>query len=221
MIYIKTPLPRYVFILFISMLSQTGLADGADDGWVKIFNLQSKLAEKGKVKAQYILGEMYELGRGTEKNINAALLWYNKAAENGHHKAPYRIERINQRSKLEALKKTQAEAEIKRREQEQARQLVLQKQKIRAEQSKRQAEEKARIEEQARKKEKASKLSSEERAKKIKLSQERARAIAKQIELRQQQAADAELNRYRNSMNPPVENQESAKSNKRYQDPFE
>ena len=221
MIYKNSSLLRYVFILLISLLSHTGTAYGADDSWVKIFKQQSELAKKGKVKAQYIIGEMYELGRGTEKDLDSALLWYKKADDNGHHKAAYRIERINQRNKLEALKKTQAEAEVKRREQEQTRQLVLQKQKLRAEKIKQQAEEKARLEKQSRKKEIAAKLSSEERAKQIKLSQERARAIAKQNEMRQQQAADAELNRYRNSLNPPAKDQKPDNSSQKYQDPFE
>jgi TPR repeat protein len=44
-------------------------------------------AKGGNVDAQYSLASLYEQGEGTEKNIENAIYWYKKAAENGCHEA--------------------------------------------------------------------------------------------------------------------------------------
>ncbi len=44
-------------------------------------------ANKGDVKAQVRLGDMYERGWGVTKDLNAALGWYTKAASNGSAEA--------------------------------------------------------------------------------------------------------------------------------------
>jgi TPR repeat protein len=49
------------------------------------------LAEKGNAEAQYKVGEMYEMGKSVPKNIPNALSWYEKAADQGHVKAGYKI----------------------------------------------------------------------------------------------------------------------------------
>ena len=41
-------------------------------------------AEKDHPRAQYLLGEAYETGRGLEKDCSRALYWYKKAAEQGY-----------------------------------------------------------------------------------------------------------------------------------------
>lgn len=42
-------------------------------------------------EAQFYLGEMYELGRGTDQNWDNALFWYTLSAENGNEKAIKRL----------------------------------------------------------------------------------------------------------------------------------
>ena len=44
-------------------------------------------------EAQFYLGEMYELGRGTDQNWESALFWYELSAENGNKKAIERLKR--------------------------------------------------------------------------------------------------------------------------------
>ena len=39
-------------------------------------------AERDKGDAQYRLGEMYERGEGVKKDIDKAIMWYEKAADN-------------------------------------------------------------------------------------------------------------------------------------------
>jgi TPR repeat protein len=43
-------------------------------------------------EAQFYLGEMYELGRGTTQNWESALFWYNLSAQNGNQKAIQRLD---------------------------------------------------------------------------------------------------------------------------------
>lgn len=45
----------------------------------------------GMDDAQFYLGEMYELGRGTEQNLENALFWYNLSAQSGNEKAIKRL----------------------------------------------------------------------------------------------------------------------------------
>src|SRR5262249_604501 len=59
-----------------------------------------KAAEQGLPGAQVNLGYCYEKGRGVEKDLAQAKLWYEKAADQGHKKAKNRLKWVR-----EALKK--------------------------------------------------------------------------------------------------------------------
>lgn len=65
-----------------------------DDSWSNVFKFQTKMAEMGNVRAQFILGEMYEEGRGVQKNRVKAIEWYRKAKSNGNKDAAGRITKI-------------------------------------------------------------------------------------------------------------------------------
>ncbi len=47
-----------------------------------------------------MLGYLYEDGKGTEKNLEKAIYWYNKAAENGNKLAQYNFGRIYRLRKI-------------------------------------------------------------------------------------------------------------------------
>ncbi len=51
---------------------------------VKAFEYYKKSAEKEYNVAQLQLGLLYESGEGTEKDLEKAIYWYNKEAENGN-----------------------------------------------------------------------------------------------------------------------------------------
>ena len=206
--------------LFIILHMPTSLAE-TDDSWTQVFNFQHKLAEQGNVKAQYILGEMYEQGRGVDKNTDTAIAWYQKADTNGHPKAAERIAKIQENLKNEAQAKVRAEADKKHREEERAHQLALQKQHAEEERQKEQKLAKVKAAKAVRHKEEEAKLSPEERTKKIKEAQERAAAIAKQHAQQQQQAANAELKKYRASLKKETPSQPASTASTKYQDPFE
>jgi len=45
--------------------------------------------------AQYVLGEYYEQGKGTEKDMDEAKKWYSKAAEQGYEPAKEALKRLD------------------------------------------------------------------------------------------------------------------------------
>ena len=51
----------------------------------------SKVAEKGSIYAQYMLGELYDFGKGTVENHDMAVYWYKKSAEQGNVDAQYNL----------------------------------------------------------------------------------------------------------------------------------
>jgi hypothetical protein len=203
-----------------------------DEGWDPVFHFQLRLAQQGNVKAQYILGEMYEQGRGVDKNYDTAIMWYQKAEQNGHPKAAKRISQIKESRRQEALEKARAEAEQKRLAEEKARQLALQKKRAAEERRRKAAEARAEAEAEAvaeaEAKAKAKQiaqeddnLTPEERAKKIKEAQERAQEIARRNAIVLQKRAEAQLQKYRASVEPGSQAQPAATTDTRYQDPFE
>jgi len=50
-----------------------------------------KAAEQGHADAQYILGVMYNFGKGVPENYTEAIKWYRKAAEQGHADAQHNV----------------------------------------------------------------------------------------------------------------------------------
>ena len=56
-----------------------------------VFDFQMKLAERGNAEAQFKVGEMYETGRGVEKNLIEAKRWISKAAAQGNQAAGYKL----------------------------------------------------------------------------------------------------------------------------------
>lgn len=67
---------RLSFILLFSFISAI-MTFGAN-----ISELKNK-AEQGNAEAQYSLGVCYRCGDGVEKNLEEAIKWYKKAAEQG------------------------------------------------------------------------------------------------------------------------------------------
>lgn len=55
------------------------------------FKLDMILARRGDPDAQYYVGNAYEEGRGTRKDLKQALEWYGKAAQQNLHDAQYKL----------------------------------------------------------------------------------------------------------------------------------
>jgi uncharacterized protein len=56
----------------------------------------SKAAEQGNADAQYCLGEMYETGRGVERNEVEAVKCYQLSAKQDYEPAQNNLKRLNQ-----------------------------------------------------------------------------------------------------------------------------
>lgn len=86
---------RYVMffsvLLLFPVLSWAELPVVFSDVSAGVFRFQIKLAEQGNAEAQYKVGEMYETGKGADKDLTEARVWYDKAAKQGHKKAEYKI----------------------------------------------------------------------------------------------------------------------------------
>ena len=89
-----------LWTLVISLVfSLSAVRADFDDGKVayELSNFESALGEfrlaakHGEPRAQYMLGVMYEHGRGVGKGNDAAMKWYRMAAEQGHAKSQYRL----------------------------------------------------------------------------------------------------------------------------------
>lgn len=57
----------------------------------RIYQFHKKLAENGNTLSQYKLATMYELGLGTEPDIEQAIRWYTISSKNGHASASDRL----------------------------------------------------------------------------------------------------------------------------------
>ena len=214
-------------LIALAALSQLVHAEVVDESWRQVYDFQSKMAAQGSSKAQFTLGEMYENGRGVAKNYDTAIDWYNKAKSNGHADAEQRITMLNRAIEQQAEDEEKAVAKRKAEKERAQQEAVEQK---RAAEAKR--KEQARAKKSAAKAKKAAKqkksaqakISPEERAKKIKAAQERAKKIAQENEKKQQQEADAALKNYRRSMSAKADadkDEPKATIPEKYLDPFE
>ena len=67
-----------IFLSVLLMLPAVSLAEISivfSDVSAGVFRFQIKLAEQGNAEAQYKVGEMYESGKGADKDVVAALEW--------------------------------------------------------------------------------------------------------------------------------------------------
>lgn len=72
--------------------SGTGVIPSKQDNFSDSqFKLDMILARRGDPDAQYYVGNAYELGRGTQKNMQQAITWYSKAAQQNQYDAEYRL----------------------------------------------------------------------------------------------------------------------------------
>jgi len=80
-----------IIAMFTLMLFASAVFSAGDYIWEGRFKKELPIAEKGDVKAQYAVGEMYEKGKGAVKDIQKAYDWYLKAAIQGNSKAAYKV----------------------------------------------------------------------------------------------------------------------------------
>lgn len=57
----------------------------------EVFNITMKKAQNGDVRAQYLVGYMYEIGKRVKQNYKKAFEWYEKAAVQGDSYAQFNL----------------------------------------------------------------------------------------------------------------------------------
>lgn len=82
---------KKIITLVALLLAVAAQADNSDYIWNQTFEKKFALAQKGDVKAQYDVGNMYLKGQGTARNPKEAFEWFSKAAEQGYSRAEYKL----------------------------------------------------------------------------------------------------------------------------------
>jgi len=85
--------------LFLFSGSSVVFADDLQDGidaaqrgdFKTAYKLWLPLAEQGHAKAQYLLGSMYERGKGVPQDYKEAVKWYRLSAEQGDASAQFNL----------------------------------------------------------------------------------------------------------------------------------
>jgi len=97
-----TKLCRYTILalfILVPFLAQAGYEEGyqaANKGaYAVAFKEFKTAAEKGDARAQYSLAVMYNDGIGVKKNPDEAMIWFRKAAAQGHPLAKEILKRKN------------------------------------------------------------------------------------------------------------------------------
>ena len=108
---------KYAFSLFAVLMA--ALPVQADEVQQRIFEDNLKRAEAGDADSQFIVGHRYEIGVGTEKNIEKAFEWYSKAAQKGHPLALLKTEARKEEADKESL--ARHDSELARRAEQQSR----------------------------------------------------------------------------------------------------
>ncbi|KAJ3258505.1 hypothetical protein HDU77_002229 [Chytriomyces hyalinus] len=84
--------------------------DGVHVDYIKAFEWYSKAAVKGYGHAQYLLGSLYEFGRGIERDYEEAHKWYKRASKQGHATAWSAKHRVSKSSKKSIFKTSQMQS---------------------------------------------------------------------------------------------------------------
>ena len=111
---------RWIYLFALLALSMTALPAQADDVQQRIFEENLQRAEAGDANAQFIVGRFYEIGSGTEKNLEKAFEWYDKAAQKGHPLAKLKTETRAEEADKEARARHDSEAAHKAEQQARA-----------------------------------------------------------------------------------------------------
>lgn len=83
---------RSILISFVVLFSASAQADTDEAIQQRIFDQYLQQAENGDANAQFIIASRYETGKGTEKNMERAQYWYERAAKKGHPLAKVKVE---------------------------------------------------------------------------------------------------------------------------------
>ncbi|GMR18172.1 MAG: hypothetical protein BMS9Abin33_0577 [Gammaproteobacteria bacterium] len=135
---------RYFLLIAVLLVAPVKAAE-LGDSYVKLFDIQLKLAKKGDAGAQYSVGEMYEQGMGATKSKGEAFRWYHSAAAQGDIRAIYKLKKEKQKFEKNAQENEPTAQEPAKST---ATQALAQKKKAKLERAKKRKKAKAALEKQ-------------------------------------------------------------------------
>lgn len=86
----KQPLAA-VFLIMAIVVARPLLAADAPSGYGEALRWHEKTAEAGAAPAQFLLGRMFETGKGRKPDTAKAAGWYRRAADQGYAPAQFRL----------------------------------------------------------------------------------------------------------------------------------
>jgi len=86
----KQPLAA-VFLILAIFVARPLLAAGAPSGYGDALRWYENSAEEGAAPAQFLLGRMFETGKGRKVDAAKAAGWYRRAADQGYAPAQFRL----------------------------------------------------------------------------------------------------------------------------------
>ncbi len=193
----KTKIIRTCGILLVALSLGTANADTVSQAQAKLFQVQLHLAKTGDPNGEFYVGEMYQQGLGTPRNLEAAHKWYEKSAAQGNLQAKNELAewslvlkselQAKKRAEAAALAETKAAQEARLRAQAAAQAAALARKRAAAERVKQMEEAEA-----------AAKKLKRERAEAVARARERARAQAAAMQARKlaQEKAQAEARKH-------------------------
>ncbi|MFV2055800.1 MAG: tetratricopeptide repeat protein [Thiohalomonadales bacterium] len=88
------------FVFFILLLAAIPITP---DNLIsqKLFEYHSALASNGDAESMYIVGNMYENGKGVDVDFAEAIKWYKSSAKKGNSRAKKRVRQVNRKMRLQ------------------------------------------------------------------------------------------------------------------------
>ena len=106
--------------IFIFSSSAIG-ADQIDDVYKSLFRIQVEQAKKGNAHDQFAVGEMFEKGLGTPRDLTKANFWYKKSADQGFREARRKLDNWAEARAAEERASNMARQQQRRLQQQAAR----------------------------------------------------------------------------------------------------
>ena len=88
---------KSLFATLLVVVLGMNVSLAADDPMTSLFMFQQQMAQGGNPAAMMKLGEMYEKGEGTKRDLNKAREMYEKAKAKGHPKADAALSNLNKK----------------------------------------------------------------------------------------------------------------------------
>ena len=117
----QSKLSQFCGIFLVTLTLGTAYAGTVSQAEERLFKVQLRLAKSGDPNGEFYVGEMYEQGLGTPRNLELAHQWYEKSADKGNIEAKDKLTNWDEVLKNAAKAQQQARAAVRAKAQAAAR----------------------------------------------------------------------------------------------------